>query len=322
MSESPTSRKPAGERALALAFDVGGTSVRGAVVGAGDVALAESRVATRTGPAVLDDIARLGEGLLAGLSPAARAQVAGVGVAFPGLVDTETGTSLKAVNLRLVDTPVAAPLAERLGLPVAVSHDTAAAAGAIWVDAGSPASALVAVLGTGVAAVTYVEGRPIIGASGQAGELGHLVVDPAGLPCSCGLRGCVETRAGARGMLERYATLGGDGVTGVAELVERAEHDPLAAQVWSEAITALADGFLAVGALLAPGEIILGGGVAEAGASLLDPLRVRMRERSGVTAVPPVRLSALGGRAGLVGAARLALAAAASTASAASTGTG
>ncbi|WP_406022327.1 ROK family protein [Nocardioides sp. NBC_00850] len=306
MSESPT--QPAAERALALAFDVGGTSVRGAVVGAGDVSLAESRVATRTGPAVLDDIAQLGEQLLAGLSPAARSQVAGVGVAFPGLVDTESGISLKAVNLGLVDTPVAAPLAERLGLPVSVSHDTAAAAGAIWADAGSPASALVAVLGTGVAAVTYVDGRPIVGVSGQAGELGHLVVDPAGPLCTCGLHGCVETRAGARSMLRRYASLGGSGVAGVAELVARVEHDPRAARVWSEAITVLADGFLAVGALLAPGEIILGGGVAEARGYLLEPLRVRMRERAGVTAVPPVRLSALGGRAGLVGAARLALA--------------
>jgi glucokinase len=114
-------------------------------------------------------------------------------------------------------------------------------------------------------------------------------------------------------MLQRYASLGGSGVAGVAELVARVEHDRLAAQVWSEAITALADGFLAVGALLAPGEIILGGGVAEARGYLLQPLRVRMRERAGVTAVPPVRLSALAGRAGLVGAARLALA---------STGTG
>ncbi|MGH3353489.1 MAG: ROK family protein [Nocardioides sp.] len=308
MSESPRPREPVAERALALAFDVGGTSVRGAVVGADDVVVAESRVATRTGPAVLDDIAQLGEDLLAGLGR--EAQVAGVGVAFPGLVDTRSGISRRAVNLGLVDTPVAAPLAERLGLPVSVVHDTVAAAGAIWADAGSPASALVAVLGTGVAAVTYVEGRAIVGASGQAGELGHLVVDPAGPPCTCGLRGCVETRAGARGMLERYASLGGDPtITGVAELVEQAAYDRLAAQVWSEAITALADGFLAVGALLAPGEIILGGGVAEAGEDLLDPLRARMRERAGVTAVPPVRLSALGGRAGLVGAARLALAA-------------
>ncbi|EGD41639.1 glucokinase [Nocardioidaceae bacterium Broad-1] len=296
--------------ALALAFDVGGTSVRGAAVGAADVVIAESRVATRTGPAVLDDIARMGEGLLAGLSPAARAEVAGVGVAFPGLVDAEAGISRRAVNLGLVDTLVAAPLAERLGLPVTVVHDTAAAAGAIWEDAGSPASAFVAVLGTGVAAVTYVGGRAILGVSGQAGEIGHLVVDPAGPRCGCGLRGCVEAYVGARAMLERYASLGGDTrVSGVAELVARAEYDRLAAEVWSAAITALADGFLAVGALLAPGEIILGGGVAEARRALLDPLQARMRERAGVTAVPPVRLSALGGRAGLVGAARLALAA-------------
>ncbi|WP_328531233.1 ROK family protein [Nocardioides sp. NBC_00368] len=296
--------------ALALAFDVGGTSVRGAVVGAADVVLAESRVATRIGPAVLDDIARMGEGLLAGLSPAARAEVAAVGVAFPGLVDTEAGISRRAVNLGLVDTLVAAPLAEHLGLPVTVAHDTAAAAGAIWEDAGSPASAFVAVLGTGVAAVTYVGGRAILGVSGQAGEIGHLVVDPAGPRCGCGLRGCVEAYAGARAMLERYASRGGDTrVSGVAELVARAEYDRLAAEVWSEAITALADGFLAVGALLAPGEIILGGGVAEARRALLDPLQARMRERAGVTAVPPVRLSTLGGRAGLIGAARLALAA-------------
>ncbi|MER7555664.1 ROK family protein [Nocardioides sp. NPDC126508] len=295
-------------RSLALAFDVGGTSVRGAVVGAADVVMAESRVATRTGPAVLDDIARMGEELLAGLSPAARAEVAGAGVAFPGLVDTEAGISRRAVNLGLVDTLVAAPLAERLGLPVTVVHDTAAAAAAIWADAGSPASAFVAVLGTGVAGVTYVGGRAVLGVSGQAGEIGHLVVDPTGPRCGCGLRGCVEAYAGGRAMLERYASLGGDtGVAGVADLVARAGHDRLAAEIWSEAITALADGFLAVGALLAPGEIILGGGVAEAGRDLIDPLRARMGERAGVTAVPPVRLSTLGGRAGLVGAARLAL---------------
>ncbi len=295
-------------RSLALAFDVGGTSVRGAVVGAADVVMAESRVATRTGPAVLDDIARMGEELLAGLSPAARAEVAGAGVAFPGLVDTEAGISRRAVNLGLVDTLVAAPLAARLGLPVTVVHDTAAAAAAIWADAGSPASAFVAVLGTGVAGVTYVGGRAVLGVSGQAGEIGHLVVDPTGPRCGCGLRGCVEAYAGGRAMLERYVSTGGDtGVAGVADLVARAGHDRLAAQIWSEAITALADGFLAVGALLAPGEIILGGGVAEAGPDLLDPLRTRMGERAGVTAVPPVRLSTLGGRAGLVGAARLAL---------------
>ena len=295
-------------RPLALAFDVGGTSVRGAVVGAADVVMAESRVATRTGPAVLDDIARMGEELLAGLSPAARAEVAGVGVAFPGLVDTEAGISRRAVNLGLVDTLVAAPLGERLGLPVTVVHDTAAAATAIWADAGSPASAFVAVLGTGVAGVTYVEGRAVLGVSGQAGEIGHLVVDPAGPRCGCGLRGCVEAYAGGRAMLERYASMGGDTtISNVADLVARTGHDHLAAQVWSEAITALADGLLAVGALLAPGEIILGGGVAEAGEALIDPLRTRMDERAGVTAVPPVRLSILGGRAGLIGAARLAL---------------
>ncbi|MFI5623753.1 ROK family protein [Nocardioides sp. NPDC051685] len=295
-------------RSLALAFDVGGTSVRGAVVGAADVVIAESRVATRTGPAVLDDIARMGEELLAGLSHAARAEVAGVGVAFPGLVDTEAGVSRRAVNLGLVDTLVAAPLAERLGLPVTVVHDTVAAAAAIWADAGSPASAFVAVLGTGVAGVTYVEGRAVVGVSGQAGEIGHLVVDRAGPRCGCGLRGCVEAYAGGRAMLERYASMVGDTtISGVADLVARIGHDHFAAQVWSDAITALADGFLAVGALLAPGEIILGGGVAEAGQDLLDPLRIRMRERAGVTAVPPVRLSTLGGRAGLVGAARLAL---------------
>ncbi|OIJ27521.1 ROK family protein [Nocardioides luteus] len=294
-------------RSLALAFDVGGTSVRGAVVGAADVVMAESRVSTRTGPAVLDDIARMGEELLAGLSPAARAEVAGAGVAFPGLVDTEAGISRRAVNLGLVDTLVAAPLAERLGLPVTVVHDTAAAAAAIWADAGSPASAFVAVLGTGVAGVTYVEGRAVLGVSGQAGEIGHLVVDPAGPRCGCGLRGCVEAYAGGRAMLERYASTGDTTVSGVADLVARTGHDRLAAQIWSEAVTALADGFLAVGALLAPGEIILGGGVAEAGRDLLDPLRTRMDERAGVTAVPPVRLSTLGGRAGLVGAARLAL---------------
>lgn len=82
--------------------------------------------------------------------------------------------------------------------------------------------------------------------------------------------------------------------------------DPRARQAWDEATSALADGLLVATALLAPGAVVLGGGLAEAGDQLVEPVHRAMVERSGPFDVPPVHVATLGGRAGLHGAALVA----------------
>jgi glucokinase len=213
----------------------------------------------------------------------------------------------RAVNLGVVDLAVTAPLSRRLGVPTVLGHDVEQAAVAEVSASPTAPQPFVVVIGTGIAATTFVGGVPVRGVSGQAGEFGHIVVRPEGRACPCGAVGCVETVASATSIARAYTERSGRVVAGAADVVGRLGADPIAEEVWGEATSALADGLVTVCTLLAPGEIVLGGGLSEAGDVLVDAVRAAMRERSHVSTVPPIRASVLGSRAGLIGAARLAL---------------
>jgi glucokinase len=300
------------DRPLVLAFDVGGTTTKAAVYDTGLTSLAEARLPSRHGPAVLDVLAELADDVLAALPPERRRDVRAAGVVALGLVDEARGVMRRAVNLGVVDLEVTGPLSRRLGLPTVLGHDVEQAALAEVHAAPTPvAQPFVVVIGTGIAATTFVDGAPLRGVTGQAGEFGHIVVRPGGRRCPCGAVGCVETVASATAIARAYAERTGTAVTGAADVVARLDSDPVADQVWSEAASALADGLVAVCTLLAPGEIVLGGGLSEAGDVLVEAVRDAMVERSYVSGVPPIRASVLGSRAGLIGAARLALGSAA-----------
>jgi glucokinase len=165
----------------------------------------------------------------------------------------------------------------------------------------------VVILGTGVAAVTFVRGQAVNGVSGQAGEFGHMIVRPGGPLCRCGQSGCLEAIAGAGAIVRAYGERSGTRVDGAREVFQLAATDPTAAEVWGDAVSALADGLVTVCALLAPGAILLGGGLSEAGEPLTREIEALMSERSLLAAVPDVLVTELGSRAGLVGAAHLAL---------------
>jgi glucokinase len=281
-----------------VGVDVGGSSIRAAVF---DADLVERGTATRPsprGPAVLDAIVEAATEALAGARPAA------VGVAMVGLLDEESGRCLRAVNLDVSDLPVTAPLAARLGAPVVLGHDVRSAAEAeLRLGAPHLVDPVVVVIGTGVAATSFVRGRAVDGVSGQAGELGHLVVRPGGPACACGQRGCLEAVASAGAIRRAYAERSGEDVPGALDVLQRCATDPVAAEVWDEACAALADGLLAACALLAPGAFVLGGGLGEAGPALRDPVARHLAARAGVLPVPPVHGAVLGARAGVLGAA-------------------
>lgn len=291
---------------MVLALDVGGTAIKGEVLTAGHRALVTGRCPTPVGAAdgraVLDAAAALGRELLAGVGSGAA--VAAVGVGVPGLVDAARGVGVRSTNLGWRDAPVAAHLVEALGLPVAVRHDVAAAGRAEFrLGAGRGASdVLFVVIGTGIAAAVLAGGRPVAGGLGQAGELGHVRVRSDGPPCRCGARGCLEALASAAAIGRAYTARTGRTVTGAADVLARLDTDADARAVWDDAVTALADGLLVAQGVLAPSRVVLGGGLAAAGAALLDPLAAALRERATVQAVPDLRLARLGERAGVIGA--------------------
>jgi glucokinase len=171
----------------------------------------------------------------------------------------------------------------------------------------------VVVIGTGIAVTLVTGGAVVHGGSGQAGELGHVVVRPGGPPCACGQLGCLETISSARAIADRYAAHSGRTVDGAVEVWARLASDPVAQQVWQEAADALGDALQIVRALLAPSRIVLGGGLAGAGDALLAPVRARLERTAGLQPAPPVVAAQLGARAGVIGAALAALDAAGAT---------
>jgi glucokinase len=295
------------DRRLVLAFDIGGTTTKAAVFDSALTELAEARRPSARGAAVVDVLADLADDVLAGLPAERRGDLVAAGVVALGLVDEVRGIMRRAVNLGVVDLEVTAPLSRRLGLPTVLGHDVEQAAVAEVGASPTAPQPFVVVIGTGIAATTFVDGSPVRGVSGQAGEFGHIVVRPAGRLCPCGATGCVETVASATAIARAYSERTGTTVAGAADVVARLGSDPVADEVWAEATSALADGLVTVCTLLAPGEIVLGGGLSEAGDVLVDAVRDAMAERSHVSTVPPIRASVLGSRAGLIGAARLAL---------------
>jgi glucokinase len=288
-----------------LAVDVGGTSIKAEILDPSLTPRATASALTpRSGGRVaLAAVIDLGQRLLQSLpSPAG---VTRVGLAVPGVVDIDRGVGVLAANLGWREMAVRAPVSAALGLPVTMVHDVTAAGVAEWrCGAGRGVDDLaVVVIGTGIAATLVTGGILVRGGTGQAGELGHVVVRPGGPPCACGQRGCLEAISSARAIADAYAARSGRSVDGAIEVFARLGSDPVAEEVWQDAVDALADALLIVNALLAPSRIVLGGGLAGAGEALLRPVRSRLERAEGLEAAPPVVAAQFGTRGGVIGAA-------------------
>ncbi|MFD5426814.1 ROK family protein [Streptomyces sp. NPDC127084] len=298
-----------------IALDVGGTSMKAALVSPDGAVLHEARQPTgrhRGADAVVgavlgfaDELRVRGEARY-GLPPLA------VGLAVPGIIDADRGIAVYAANLGWRDVPLRELLTERLdGVPVALGHDVRAgglAEGRLGAGRGAERFLFVP-LGTGIAGAIGIDGAIEAGANGSAGEIGHIVVRPgtAGAPCGCGQRGCLETLASAAAVSRAWAEAGGGADADAADCAKAvASGDPRAVRVWQEAVDALADGLVTALTLLDPGTLIIGGGLAEAGETLFSPLREAVRSRITFQRPPAIVPAALGDSAGCLGAGLLA----------------
>jgi glucokinase-like ROK family protein len=245
----------------------------------------------------------------------------GVGMAVPSPVDPARPDHLNDV---VVPTwkgiNVGEALRKRFRVPVLIDND--ANLGALaerWWGAGRDVDDFAYIkLATGIGAGFFVDGKVYRGASGIAGEVGHLSIDPHGERCGCGLRGCLVTMVGAPALLKRaralLAELPGSVLAGrdfgITALEDAAlEGDALALQVVREAAEHLGVGVAGLLNLLNPAVVIVGGGLARLGDLLLEPLRQTVRSRTLATSVAGSRIvtSQLGARAVAVGAATLLL---------------
>jgi glucokinase len=296
--------------ASTVAIDLGGTSMKGALVAADGTALARIDVPTPAaegGAAVLATVLDLARSLAA--AGAGSAPVVGAAAITPGQV--HEGVVRFAANIGWRDVPLAAELSAVLGVPAAVEHDAAGAALAEAAHGNRGADCLFVALGTGIGTGHVRDGRVATGSTGGAGELGHIPVYPDGEPCACGQRGCLEVYASAAAVARRYAasraTAGDPDPDATADaVVARLDSDPVARAVWVKAIEALALALATTTLLIDPGLIVLGGGLARAGDALLKPLSGRLAARLAWRSPPPLELSALGTDAGWRGAGLLA----------------
>ncbi|MFI9641631.1 ROK family protein [Micromonospora sp. NPDC051925] len=326
----------AGDDRVVVALDVGGTGMKCALVRPdGSVWHAERHPtdAGRGPDAVVETILSVAEDL-AGKARAGGSTPVACGVAVPGVVDEAAGVAVWSANVGFRDVPLRDLVAARLALPAALGHDVRGGGIAeARLGAGRDARhVLFVAIGTGIAAAHVVAGSAATGAHGAAGEIGHILVRPDGPRCGCGRPGCLEAISSASAIARRYTQLA-DGTTqadppgvgtaappadtatrpagtavSAAEVAERAAAgEPLAGQVWQEAVEALADGLATGQALFDVDTVVIGGGLVRAGEQLLGPLRAALHERMTFHREPRLVAAALGDEAGCLGAALLAL---------------
>lgn len=305
----------------AIGVDLGGTKTLTALVDGRGRVVARVRVATpTTGPdgvleAIVASVAELSD--RSGIAPRS---ALGVGVGAPGPLDPDSGVVFEPPNLPgWRDVPLAARMAERLGVPTFVENDAnAAAMGERWVGAGRGVDDLVYLtVSTGIGGGLILGGRLYRGTSGTAGEVGHMVIARGGPRCGCGRAGCLEALASGTAIAReaRLAVESGrptvlsqvpsEAIT--AEAVARAaeDGDPLAREIFAGAAAALGVGITNLVNLLNPALVIIGGGVSRAGELLFAPLRRIVREEAFERPGAAVRVvpAALGDDVGVIGAA-------------------
>lgn len=209
----------------------------------------------------------------AGASPT---DLAAVGAGVPGMVNAETGMVRLAVNLGLESFPLGEALAATLAAPVALENDVRAAAlGAYaWLRRTEDVQSIAYLsLGTGISAGLVLDGRLYRGRRGMAGEIGHVMMEPGGIRCKCGLQGCLETVASGTAIGQAWPA--GDG-TAQAVFAAAEAGDETAVAVIRRAAEYIARAIQLLVMTVDVDKVALGGGVAQAGAAFMQPLEVEL----------------------------------------------
>jgi glucokinase len=301
----------------AVAIDIGGTKIVAAIVEPAGRIVASGHIAT---PRELDgeQLWRTLCALLGRVVPA-DAEIAGVGCGCGGPIEWPAG-KVSPLNIPAWRSfPLRDRLAERFpGVPVRLHNDAICmAAGEHWRGAGrGHANILGIVVSSGVGGGLVIDGNVVDGETGNAGHIGHMVVDPGDGPdCHCGGKGCLEAVAGANGLTawaQDNGWRGGSSGTTAAELSgDAARGHPVAMAAMKRAGRALGLAISSAAALCDLEVVAIGGGLSQAGSLLFAPLEETVHRHARLAFTRDLRVvpAALGQDAGLIGAAGMIFAA-------------
>lgn len=292
-----------------LVLDIGGTKIAAGLVDANGQLLQQNRRPTPRADDP-DQVWAAAEQAIAEAFDAAGGAVAGVGISSAGPIHLTDGT-ISPVNIPAwrgfpVRDRVAAAVP---GVPVQLAGDgLCMALGEHWRGAGQGAPFMLGmVVSTGIGGGLVLDGMPYDGRTGNAGHVGHMIVDVDGPPCGCGARGCVESIASGPHMAAWAREHGWSGDDAKALADSAAAGDPIAVEAFRRGTRAIAAMIASVGAVCDLDLVVVGGGVANAGPILFDPLREALRDYAALDFIKglQVKPAELGGDAGLIGAAAL-----------------
>jgi len=311
-----------------IGVDLGGTNiVVGAVSEDGTRRLAPRTALTHAsqGPdAVTDRIATLIDAVIGDAHESegvGRSAILGVGIGAPGPIDRDRGSVVVAPNLHWTDFPLRDEVGARTGLATWLDNDANCATfGEWWIGAGRGARDMIGLtIGTGIGGGIILGGRLYHGASGVAGEVGHMTIETQGRRCSCGNYGCLEAYASGTAIAERareavsgndssalHGLVQGDLSRLNARIVYEAatRGDAIALEVVRDTAKFLGAGVANLLNMFNPEVVVLAGGVTHAGHALFEPMRAEVRRRAFRAAWEAARIvpGELAGDAGVVGA--------------------
>ena len=310
---------------VAIGIDIGGTSIKGAAIDSiGKVYETFSMpfIKGEPGEVTIRKLADIVKDYI--YSYKLENKIVGIGIGSPGTLDVKNGVVEYANNLGWNNLPVAKIMQEVLPYPVRLTNDAnAAALGEAKYGAGKEYENIIMLtLGTGVGGGIIINGKLYEGNLGKGGELGHIVVQVDGEPCTCGRNGCLEAYASAtaliretkRAMLKNKKSLMWkicpeiEMVGGKTSFEAAKQGDADAIRVLDNYIKYLGEGILNYCNIFRPNVIVLSGGIANAGEYLFSRLNKYLEDRNyGYKSTPEVKIlpAKLGYDSGKIGAAAL-----------------
>ena len=311
-----------------IGIDVGGTNVKIALVDKSGKIIYSNSVPTYAKMGyeyTVNNIKQAIKDLMKETNTTAK-DIDGIGFDFPGQVDYKTGVVKLAPNIPgWVNVPIAQMIEEEFHIPTRIDNDVRCAAlGEMKFGAGQGCENFVCItVGTGIGSGLVINGQLVRGASNAAGEIGHIKLQMKdGLICGCGDTGCLEAYASGPSIVamaqdyikggkstkfrEMAAAEGGE-ITPYMVAKAAEAGDPVAKRIFEIVGEYIGIGLTSVINLLNPEKVIIGGGVAEAGDLLLNPIRKTIKERAMVVAGSAVEIvpAQLGNSAGVIGASML-----------------
>lgn len=307
---------------MRIGIDLGGTNIAGGLVSDCGELVYKASVPTVTTDeaALLSAIANLINEIK---SHADGAPVTDVGIGVPGHADNKTGIVVYCNNVPFENTPLADYVKRETGLSCTIGNDANAAALAevLFGAAKEFDNAVMITLGTGIGAGIIFNKKVFAGCNGAAGEIGHMVLYPDGIPCNCGRCGCFELYGSATALKQQTKkamqenpesklweiakTI--DNVNGKTAFDAMRAGDAVGTAVVNQYVRYLATGVLDIINLLCPEAIIFGGGIAKEGETLLAPIGEIIRKEcySLYGKLTKLLTAELGNDAGIIGAAFL-----------------